>query len=200
MILHQIKYNTQRDNPNFSGRLPGSWQCFPTSAVMFLSHFDKSYETKEKELEFIDDVQAGFGNPGIAEQVKGWFGISGEWWLVELAAIQKRIPTLNVIFDTALSIDLLKTAIQTSPVIIGTRKIGGLKGGHIILVVGYDVNKDEFIVHDPYGNANKLYRDTNGAFVRLKSEYLKNHYNELAIYVGTRALGKDGGKPILKKK
>jgi len=51
---------------------------------------------------------------------------------------------------------------QGKPVIAS----GYFPNGHVIVIVGYD--KEGWIVHDPYGDANTKYKNTNGMYVRYK--------------------------------
>jgi hypothetical protein len=51
---------------------------------------------------------------------------------------------------------------QNKPVIAS----GNFPNGHIIAIVGYD--NEGWIVHDPYGNANTRFKDTNGRYVHYK--------------------------------
>jgi uncharacterized protein YvpB len=66
-------------------------------------------------------------------------------------------------------------------VIIGTFKLGGLPGGHIILLVGID--DYDYIVNDPFGNANTNYKDKNGAGVIYPKELIKKVCSETPSYM-----------------
>lgn len=48
--------------------------------------------------------------------------------------------------------------------------ISAPRGGHIIMIIGYDCNSKELIVHDPYGTLQSNYKVTNGAFSRIKEK------------------------------
>ena len=63
-----------------------------------------------------------------------------------------------------LSLDDLREKLKSGPVIIGTNKMGGLPGGHIILAVD-NTPDGKFYCNDPYGDANTGYKDPNGASV-----------------------------------
>lgn len=180
--MFNIKWNSQRNNHNFLGKLSASIQCFPTSSVMFISYWKKEYETLEAETKFTDDVEANVGKRGTAEEVKGWSGRSSAWWIVHLAAIKKVLPNQKVVYSSNVSLDRLIEILQYSPVIFSASKIGGLPGGHIFVVVGYDKATDSFIINDPFGNAMKNYKDTNGANVKYPRSYLSKFAAKNAIY------------------
>jgi len=169
--MRKIGYNSQRDNFSFAGTLPGYVQCMSTSAWMFLSHYDPSVRAGDDRglAAYVDDVEATVGRPGIAERVmrkyKWITGRTSMWWLVQREALQARIPDRRIIFNDHYPIEQLPHTLEAGPVIIGTNKMGGLPGGHIILLVDYDRDRRGFIVNDPYGDArgNYLYAHGEGA-------------------------------------
>ena len=186
-MKHIIGYNSQRDNINFAGKFPGFWQCFTTCAWMFMSYYSKSIEATDDNglAGYLDDVEMTVGNPGIGEKIKNkynWIkGHTSEWWLVQQNGIEeylwKKGTTGNAIFkDQTIGYDSLKGLLDVGPVILGTNKLGGLKGGHIILAIGY--NDSGIICHDPYGNAVTGYRSAAGGGVLYGDSYLRNFTGE----------------------
>ena len=167
--MRKIGYNSQRDNFAFAGTLPGYVQCMSTSAWMFLSHYNPAYRADDDNglAEYVDDVEASVGRPGIAERVmrkyKWITGRTSMWWLVQREALQARIPDRRIIFNDHYPIEQLPHTLEAGPVIIGTNKMGGLPGGHIILLVDYDRDRRGFIVNDPYGDARENYLYAHGA-------------------------------------
>lgn len=181
-MKYDIDYNSQRDNYSFNGKFKGFIQCFSTSSFMLMSYFSNNMKGDDRLKEYVDDVESTVGKPGIAEKVKKKFnwitGRTSLWWLVQKYGIEKWLWNNGVegdcIFsDCEHSIYKLPELLKISPVILGTNKIGGLKGGHIILVIGYE--SGVFICHDPYGNARHNYKDHNGDSVEYTLEYLKKY-------------------------
>ena len=157
--MREIGYNSQINNIPVNG-IGGSSQCFATSAWMFLSFYcDKINAEDDKALsEYVKDVTA--------------HGAQREYeWTAQQTEIQKHIHDAGVAGIVKIGIDLdndkglltvdqLKLLLLVGPVIIGTKKMAGLPGGHIILAVDY--NDDGIICNDPYGNALTHYADKNG--------------------------------------
>ena len=55
---------------------------------------------------------------------------------------------------------------------MGTRKLGGLPGGHIILIADYDKESKSYICNDPYGDARTEYIYDNGFSVPYKHDWI----------------------------
>ena len=176
----EIKYNSQRDNDSFGGKFPGWKQCFSTCSFMFLSYYcaDIDGDDDSKLAMYLDDVEVAVGHEGIAEEVFKQQGPSSFWWYVQAAGIQKwlneRMIAGNVKFaNCTASFSELKELVKNGPVILGTDKLGGLSGGHIILAV--DSTIDGLIIKDPYGDANTNYEDHNGDCVIYEDSFLLPH-------------------------
>lgn len=176
--MRKITYNSQRDNIDFAGTFPGWAQCFSTSAWMFLSYYDPGIRADDDKglAAYVDDVEASVGAVGIAERVMPKFpwikGRTSLWWPIQREAIQAHMPDYNVLFNEHFPIEQLIDVIDRGPVIIGTNKMGGLRGGHIILLVDYDRDRRSFMVNDPYGDARGNYRYSDGAGVLYPYEWL----------------------------
>jgi hypothetical protein len=171
--MRSIGYNSQRDNFNFAGKFPAWSQCFSTCSWMFLSYYCPEIKAGDDKglMNFVDDVESMVGKPGIAEQVKKKFpnitGYSSLWWNVQKEAVEKYMwmhgHKGNMLFhDASFPAYSLSSAIKNGPIIIGTKKIGQLPDGHIILLAGYDDHKSMFYVNDPFGNARSNYADHDG--------------------------------------
>ena len=187
MIKHNIAYNSQRDNINFGGKFPGFWQCFTTCAWMLMSFYSDKYVATDDEglSNYLDDIEVTAGKTGIGEKIKHkykWItGHTSEWWLTQQAGIEEYLWRAgvkgNAVFrDMTASFDELRSLLDGGPVIIGTSKLGGLPGGHIILAIGY--NSEGIICHDPYGNAVTGYRSAAGGGVLYGDAYLRNFTGE----------------------
>ena len=182
MIKHNITYNSQRDNINFGGKFPGFWQCFTTCAWMLMSFYSDKYVATDDEglSSYLDDIETTAGETGIGEKIKhkyNWItGHTSEWWLTQQAGIEEYLWRAgnrgNTIFsDQTVSYNDLRYLIDGGPVILGTKKLGGLPGGHIILAIGY--TDDGVICHDPYGNAIKKYQSAAGANILYPDNFLR---------------------------
>ena len=156
-----IGYNSQRNNPAVQGLSPHV-QCFATSAWMFLSFYaPEKYPYNNDELlsyYIMDVIRNGkdkeFEWKDQAEMIQKY---------LDAAGVQKKVQ-LAIDLNTGkgkLKIDELETILKTDPVIVGTKKMGGLPGGHIILAKGA-VTDRVICCNDPYGNANCNYSSTDG--------------------------------------
>jgi hypothetical protein len=184
--MRDIGYNSQRDNYNFAGKFSAYSQCFSSSAWMFLSYYCDSIKADDDNglMNYVDDVEASVGYPGIGEKVRqkyNWIkGNTSLWWNVQKEAIEKYM-WLNghkgeVLFhDKTFPFYSLSSVLKDGPVIIGTNKIGGLPGGHIVLIVDTDKHNDTFIVNDSFGNARSNYADQDGHKVIYPSRWLQQY-------------------------
>lgn len=181
-VMHKIDYNSQRDNVTF-GSFPGYRQCFTTCAWMMMSYYSDMIDGKSDRAmaSYFEDVEDSVGKSGIGEKIKqkyNWIrGNTSLWWLVQQAGIKEWLSRYGVkghaVYADSCPIDKLIDLVEQGPVIVGTKKLGGLPGGHIILLTGY--RNGAFIVNDPYGSALTNYRDHNGDSVIYPVDYLKKY-------------------------
>jgi hypothetical protein len=137
--------------------------------------------------DYIRDIEVMVGSAPIAKRAMAqmqWItGYTSLWWPVQRAGIESRLPEHNVVMrindGTA---EELTEALHSGPVIIGTNKLPGLRGGHIVLVVGDD--GENWIVHDPFGDATTAYVIRNGAYVRYNKTWLKGYTENVTGQVG----------------
>jgi hypothetical protein len=186
-LLREIGYNSQRNNFNFAGKFPAWSQCFSTCAWMLLSYYcPASIIAKDDEglQNYVDDVEATVGKPGIGEKVRNKFrwitGNTSLWWNVQKEGIEKYMWMHGCkgsmeFHEKDFSIDSLQGQLKDGPIILGTDKMGGLPDGHIILLVDYDDDRDLFIVNDPFGNARTNYSDHNGEAVKYSLYWLRKY-------------------------
>lgn len=163
-MSRSVNYNSQRDNFVING-IPGSSQCFATSAWMFLSYY------APEKFKYDDDAAL---KRYIAELTA--VSTDNEYeWNCQRAILQKYMTLAGFHGNVMLGIDLdtgigkcdiegLKNKLSCGPVIIGTKKMAGLPGGHIILGID-NTDSGSVLVNDPYGNALTGYSDKNGASV-----------------------------------
>lgn len=172
-----IPYNSQLDNPPFSGvadaiskknpngSWPGSSQCFSTSAIMFLSTWIAEASTKEFEKKYLEDVIS-----------------HGRIYYLDThrELCKKRLDSAGISSQIIYSYnfsqgkghdEFISAGLDVgSPVVISTF----LTEGHIVCVIGE--SGDDWIVHDPFGkratDSNKGYVSSNGASVRYNKKWL----------------------------
>ena len=191
-MQHSIGYNSQRNNYSFLNMFPAWSQCFSTSAWMFMSFYSSKIKAEDDETlaVYVDDVEDSVGSPGVGEIIKrkyDWIkGRTSLWWLVQEAGITKWLNRFDVKgkakFVNGGTYFDVNMRLETGPVIIGTDKLGGLPGGHIILLIGLEGS--DYIVNDPYGNANTLYSDKNGKAVKYSQELIKTVCGVAPLYIG----------------
>jgi len=191
-ILHEVGYNSQRDNFSFAGKFPGYKQCFSTSSHMFLSYYSKKIDAKDdNQLSWLlDQVEASVGIRGVAERYIKLadfipYKRSSYWWDIQKAGINyvlsehKKTDSLIVNgsaewIDTG-TWDQFNSALNYGPLIVGTNKMGDLPGGHIVLCVGVDYDREVYYLNDPYGNPLSKYKDYEGGNVEIPMDYLKEY-------------------------
>lgn len=191
MSLHIVGYNSQRDNKTF-GKFSGAKQCFSTCAYMLLSFYVKKINANNDTLLalYFDDVEKDVGKVGIAEKLLSkykWIkGSTSFWYFIQRDGLNKWLKEYEskkrVVYKEKVSINQLISLVDKQPCIIGTRKIGGIRGGHMILILGYDRDRNVFFANDPYGNAKTNYKKTNGEQVEYNYAYLKKHFTGYVIY------------------
>jgi uncharacterized protein YvpB len=194
-MKHEIGYNSQRDNYSFFNTFPGWAQCFSTSAWMLMSYFTAKITAGDDAglAQYVDDVEANVGKPGIGEIIKrkyNWIsGNTSYWWLVQEAAITKWLNERGLIghakFINGGTYADISIALINGPVILQTNKLGGLPGGHIILLVGME--NENFIVNDPYGNANTKYVDKNGHQVLYSKTLIASVSGYAPLYISFKS-------------
>lgn len=184
--MRKIPYNSQRDNYDFGGTFKAWWQCFSTCSWMFMSYYTNRISSPDDKglAAYLDDVEATVGKPGIAEacmrKYKWITGRTSLWWKIQEEGINKYLNDYGVggscaFFDGNFPIYSLSSVLRNGPVILATRGIGGLPGGHIILLVDHDEKEGSFIVNDPFGNAMMSYRDIDGSAVQYNYDWLKRY-------------------------
>lgn len=188
--MRVIPFNSQRNNNSFNNKFPGFKQCFSTCAWMLMSYYAPEINpTDDTALSrYVDDVSNIVGKPGIGELVqraKAWItGNTAYWWEVQRAGIEKWLQAAavsgRIVYRDAGAWAEINNALVSGPVILGTNKLGGLSGGHIILLV--DIAGSDYIVNDPYGDARTNYRNTNGAGIRYNREWLKQYASPRYMY------------------
>jgi hypothetical protein len=182
MKLHIVGYNSQRNNFSFGGKFQGYKQCFSTSAFMFISFYSKKIisGSDDQLAWYVDQVEASVGTRGIAENVIGkipWIPFSGSsyWWDVQKSGINSVFEDHGVkkIADwyNKGTWDQFDSCLNYGPIIVGTKKIGGLPGGHIVLCIGK--YNDSYYLNDPYGNPLSNYSDENGSCIKVQKEWFR---------------------------
>ncbi len=183
-----VAYNSQRDNYSFQGKFSGYRQCFSTCAWMFMSYYSKRIQVKnDKQLTwYVDQVESTVGSVGWAEKIRQRYqyikGKTSQWWIIQKVAIEILLKSHGIkghcVFTQKASWQDLSKYLKNGPVILGTKKLGGLRGGHIILLVREDT--DGFYVNDPFGDGlNTNYQNQNGHNVFYAKDKLA-HFAQVA--------------------
>ena len=172
---------------------------------MFLSFYAKRIQAKDdKQLAwYVDQVEATVGAVGIAEKIRQRYqyirGKTSQWWLVQKAGIEFILKSHSVkghcVFSEKASWSDLDACLKKGPVILGTKKIGGLAGGHIILIV--DKARNGYIVNDPFGEG--LYskyakKNGHGVFYGKGSLAPYAEYHKDELFLEKRSVGLTFGK------
>ncbi len=182
--MRTIGYNSQRNNYSFAGKFSAWSQCFSTAAWMFMSFYTPTIEAEDDNglMNYIDDVEAVVGKPGIGEKIKNkysWItGNTSLWWLTQKEGIENYLWKAGVIGQAIFKdgdylISDLPNLLEKGPIILGTNKLGGLPGGHIILLIDYDKFNYAFLVNDSFGDAKYHYVNQNGNSIIYQENFLK---------------------------
>ena len=164
-IVKGVQYHSQRDNTTKDGVVNGHNMCQLTSLAMVMEHKgieigngDKQYEDKLYEIA----KKLGMGGEELWKETRDVYQSIIEYLNKE----NKTNYGINVLDEETVKTrfeDFAKSLIdQNIPVIAS----GNFPNGHVIVIVGYD--KEGWIAHDPYGDANTKYKNTNGMYVRYK--------------------------------
>lgn len=185
-MKYEVGYNAQDNNIDFGKVFPGWAQCMTTCAWMLMCFLCPSMKSNDDNslAQYLDDVEVDIGNPGIGEWVKRKFpwinGHTSYWWLTQKYGMEKWLWRNGIageaVFENGVPFEKLQEFLTYGPVIMGTDKIGGLPGGHIILVSG--ISATGYIIKDPFGNAMTNYKSKNGDGVLYPAFYLREHAGE----------------------
>jgi len=179
-----IEYNSQRDNHTFRGKFRAWWQCFATSSWMFLSWYVPEIKGSDDRglAQYLDNTEDSIGKRGLGEKIKKKFNwITGHttyWWLVHKYAIEAYmwrggVKGTCIFQDYDITFEQMNMLLESGPVIFQTKKMGGLKGGHIILILEYVGGS--YIVMDPFGDATTHYQDSDGGYKKYPDWFLKKY-------------------------
>lgn len=181
----EIKYNSQRDNDSWGGKLQPWVQCFYTTCIMLLSRYIPDFEKREKETEYVDDIEVFVGKPGLGEQIiakEHLSGRSGQYWVVQQAGIMKYMALSGrkgkCIFSAAMPIAEVVDSIDAgNPVAVGT----DFGQGHVMLICGHD--ELGLFCEDPFGKGPD-YKDTNGHQVHYAWDVVKKFFYSVTGHEG----------------
>lgn len=191
-MKYEIGYNSQRDNFNFNGAFSGYSQCFSTSAWMLMSYFCPAGINVADDIglaAYIRDVDTAVNaDARVAKSIQDndhtITGHTSLYWEVQKAGIQMWLSNRKIngqaITEYNASYDRMKQLIDKGPVIIGTDKMAGLPGGHIILGIGKD--DANTIVNDPFGNAVLAYSVSDGSGCEYPDIFLSKVFTNKILY------------------
>lgn len=180
----KLKPNSQRDNKKIGHISPGA-QCGYTSLAVCLSSIHPEANSDDFIAQMVDEMEPKVGKPGWAEkffQKNGW---KGGWIYSQVFGGKARAGAyFSVYYEYAkdfikehnynVEVELVETGGKWEdvighlkkgyPVMLGTRI---LPSGHFIVLIEYDIDKDEFTALDSWGNAINGY----------KTREMKNKYS-----------------------
>lgn len=166
-IVPNLTYYTQRNNWGDSYS-----ECFPTSMVMAMVNngVEKVDPTLRKFM--IDDLFAHFIELTYrSKEAKYYWDKEKDScikWLNKSPYFNNSSKHYVAWIEGATYEQICKEIDEGYTVVLGTYKLGGLKGGHVLTVVGYDENRN-FILYDPFGDPNTNYKSKNGKGVLISS-------------------------------
>lgn len=144
--------------------------CFSHCTCWFLQNISYSFSSLTPDIvtseinstKYLDWCRINLGDWAA----KNYQGKLNQLWGVQLQYIKDKLFEKNiskeVMFEQLTTIDTIKTALSKSSVIVGTTPTyQGQKLGHIMLVVGYDEEKNELIIDDPFGDFRDSYAKGN---------------------------------------
>ena len=146
--MRKITYNSQRDNSETIG-IKGNSQCFATSAIMFLSFYSVNFKGDNDAMvkQYLESFnkKTAFEWDSHCEHLNKWL-------------FSQQIT--GVVKHEVIDENKLRELLVDRPVIIGTKCMANLPGGHIIL--GVDAYGRYIVCNDPNGNAITDYVDKDG--------------------------------------
>jgi hypothetical protein len=179
-------HNSQGNNINFDKEISGWIQCFATSDWMFLSYLTDGYYDINDDVgiaRFLTTLLTGGEDVGaeprpIPKNHDEMFLWSKNFDMIKkyllIAGCNKKIEYSG---DNGFSFDQIYGILKSRPMIIGTYKIGGLPGGHIIVADHIDPNGD-IVVKDPAGDARMNYKAGSGDGAVYPLQMCKDHFGQ----------------------
>lgn len=152
-----VLYMSQRDN-----LISPHQTCFPTSVAMTIRTLElqdpkarKEYATASLDNKLIADIENN-----LPRYKKKLVEIMGQWahnhhpryfydfwkWYIE-----NKIGGFRVVQFGAKEVDRIKAFIASGMLVVCGTKL--TQAGHVVVINGYDAEKEGFICNDPYGKA-----------------------------------------------
>lgn len=143
-IKLDIKQNNQLDNKRLPNISPAS-QCGYTSCAMFLSTWLKEFESDDRLYQMILEIDKEF----IENKSKTRKGAFQNTYFEYINSKLKPLKKLTIKKEHSGTFDeIIKSLKLGSPVFLSTMLT---EHGHYVLIVGYDFEKESYIVNDPFG-------------------------------------------------
>lgn len=183
--MRQVTYNSQRNNKSVfagAGKFSAWNQCFTSCAVMLMSYYCEDIKGDDDDFlaRYLFDIEDSLNKNGLGAEVAEHNHLTGNssyYFIVQAEGITQYLKNHGCdgeAFFKVIRIDDLPALVQSGPVIVGTDKLGGLPGGHMILLCDVQDEGKSFIVNDPFGNAYSKYVDTDGDGILYKFDDFKN--------------------------
>lgn len=169
--LNEIVYFSQRNNYGSPFN-----ECFPTSMVMMMAN--------NLDVTPVDQTLRAFMEDDLFDHFieKTHKRTSAKYeWKIERDMANKWLGKSNmlkpdpVVWREGMTTIEIEIEIDNGRmVVVGTDKLGGLPGGHIVCIGGYD--ELNFYLWDPFGDYRTRYGDHNGRNISIKKDnpHIKN--------------------------
>lgn len=165
-------YNWQVNNDSFGGTFRGSAQCGPTSACTVLSAFVPQASTDDYVKSFISEMDGDWLSKKSKIRLSAFQSNYSKVLQSHLDrhSVQRKVVTLPSGGTLANVEESLRSG---SPLMASTKLT---KDGHYLVIVGYDYDSKEYVVHDPYGlydfasSSYKVVKDGVGANARYPAQ------------------------------
>lgn len=188
IFLNPEEYYSQRNNTFLVDGKNVSWRaCMPTSRVMFYKANKINYSNP---TDMADDDY--FMSLLVSDEAKEFCYSKYPWaynslepeksiWPNEIHGMynswldEKVTGKRQSDFVTNLDIEMyIDTIVNKGKAIMTSGTFGEILG-HAIVFIGYDKQKKEFIIADPYGDFHTKYRNTKGYGVRMTYDEFNTH-------------------------
>jgi hypothetical protein len=176
----QYLCNDQNDNFNFDGKFYGSIQCFSTSCFQLASYLAPWRYQALNDIQlanYIRDILKAHGEApdNFKDTFTGDVQKIGLQKCLDDAGAKYRVEFLAPARET----DLLY-GLNYSPVILGTEKLGGLPGGHVVTIIN-DLG-DAWEIADTFGNAWERYRVRKGGIYQYSKDWFRQFAMDKGFY------------------
>lgn len=161
-LTTNTSYYSQRDNHVMPSRT-----CNSSSNAMYLDWLRRStgWAALGGDDAYLDKVLSYGDSPDHNAQTAAIlaYGFNTKW--LELGKVSDLSELLNV--GIPIVVNILHRGSLEAP-----------RGGHVIMLVGYNAENAEFLCQDPYGTLRSDYQDSNGRLSRISVDEFSSRWQE----------------------